>query len=414
MDILVYADWMGLEGPLLLGVLSVVHSKGHEVFSFAYEKGWLDKGNAQSLDRDLQFYSGSQYLSAGKKNFGIFLDSSPDRWGRVLMARREAIQARMAGRKERTLFEEDYLLGVFDLHRMGALRFKMEPAGPFLNDNVSFAAPPWASMRELEFASLQLEKEALNDEESLKWLTMLIAPGASLGGARPKASVTDPNGNLWIAKFPSVRDGIDIGGWEMVVNLLAKKAGLDIATGDLKKFNSKHHSFLSKRFDRKKDGGRIHFASAMTLLGRSDGESGASYLDIAEFIMKQGSNADTDLEELWRRIVFSIAVKNTDDHLRNHGFMLHQGGWKLSPAYDINPVPHGSGLTLNISTADNSLNYGLALSVANYFRINTEKTGEIIDGVKKAVSDWRKTANRFNIPNSEQDLMAQAFEKKGG
>ncbi len=205
MDILVYADWKGLDGPLLMGVLSVVHTKGHEVFSFAYDKGWLDKGSAQGLDPDLQFYSGSQYLNAGKKNFGIFLDSSPDRWGRVLMARREAIQARMAGRKEKTLFEEDYLLGVFDLHRMGALRFKMEPEGPFLNDNASFAAPPWASMRELEFASLQLEKDALNDEESLKWLSMLIAPDASIGGARPKASVTDHDGNLWIAKFPSAR-----------------------------------------------------------------------------------------------------------------------------------------------------------------------------------------------------------------
>jgi serine/threonine-protein kinase HipA len=246
----------------------------------------------------------------------------------------------------------------------------------------------------------ELEKDTLNDQESLKWLSMLIATGASLGGARPKASITDPKGNLWIAKFPSARDGMDIGGWEMVVNLLAKKAGLDIADGDLKKFNSKHHTFFSKRFDRTKDGSRIHFASAMTLLGRSDGEPGASYLDIAGFIMQQGSNADTNLEELWRRIVFSIAVKNTDDHLRNHGFMLHQGGWKLSPAYDINPVPHGNGLTLNISSADNSLDYGLALSVANYFRVNTEKAETIIDGVKKVVSDWRKTAKHFNIPST--------------
>jgi len=264
MDILVYADWIGLNGPTLMGILSVVHTRGHGIFSFAYDKKWLEKGSAQELDPELRLYGGSQYLAAGKKNFGIFLDSSPDRWGRVLMARREAIQARMAGRKERTLFEEDYLLGVFDAHRMGALRFKLESNGPFLNNDDGFAAPPWTSMRELEHASLQLEKDALSDEESLKWLTLLIAPGASLGGARPKASVKDPEGNLWIAKFPSVRDEVNIGGWEMVVNVLAKNAGINIADGQVKKYNSKDYCFLSKRFDRTPDGSRIHFACAMT------------------------------------------------------------------------------------------------------------------------------------------------------
>lgn len=414
MDILVYADWIGLNGPTLMGILSVVHTRGHGIFSFAYDKKWLEKGSAQELDPELRLYGGSQYLAAGKKNFGIFLDSSPDRWGRVLMARREAIQARMAGRKERTLFEEDYLLGVFDAHRMGALRFKLESNGPFLNNDDGFAAPPWTSMRELEHASLQLEKDALSDEESLKWLTLLIAPGASLGGARPKASVKDPEGNLWIAKFPSVRDEVNIGGWEMVVNVLAKNAGINIADGQVKKYNSKDYCFLSKRFDRTPDGSRIHFASAMTLLGRSDGEAGASYLDLAEFVMQQGSNADYDLEELWRRIVFYIAVKNTDDHLRNHGFMLGDRGWILSPAFDINPVAHGAGLTLNISETDNSLDFDLARSVAAYFRINAEKSALIISNVKSAVRNWQKTAKLLAIPKSEQDRMAQAFEMRGG
>ena len=414
MDILVYADWIGLNGPTLMGILSVVHTRGHGIFSFAYDKKWLEKGSAQELDPELRLYGGSQYLAAGKKNFGIFLDSSPDRWGRVLMARREAIQARMAGRKERTLFEEDYLLGVFDAHRMGALRFKLESNGPFLNNDDGFAAPPWTSMRELEHASLQLEKDALSDEESLKWLTLLIAPGASLGGARPKASVKDPEGNLWIAKFPSVRDEVNIGGWEMVVNVLAKNAGINIADGQVKKYNSKDYCFLSKRFDRTPDGSRIHFASAMTLLGRSDGEAGASYLDLAEYVMQQGSNADHDLEELWRRIVFYIAVKNTDDHLRNHGFMLGDRGWTLSPAFDINPVAHGAGLTLNISETDNSLDFDLARSVAAYFRINAEKSALIISNVKSAVRNWQKTAKLLAIPKSEQDRMAQAFEMRGG
>src|SRR3989337_284482 len=199
MDILVYADWIELEGPAMMGTLSVAHTKGREIFSYAYDKGLLGRGQAQNLDPDLQLFAGTQYLSTGKRNFGIFLDSSPDRWERVLMARREAISARMESRKAKTLFEEDYLLGVFDAHRMGALRFKKETNGPFLHDNASLASPPWTSLRELEFASLQLEKDVLTDEESLKWLNMLMAPGASLGGARPKASVVDTKDNLWIA-----------------------------------------------------------------------------------------------------------------------------------------------------------------------------------------------------------------------
>jgi serine/threonine-protein kinase HipA len=411
MDILVYADWIGLDGPTLMGALSVGHTKGHEVFSFAYDKEWLTKGRRQNLDPDLQFYAGPQYLGSGKKNFGIFLDSSPDRWGRMLMARREAIQARMGKRKEKPLFEEDYLLGVFDVHRMGAIRFKTNPEGPFLNDDANFSSPPWTSLRELEFASMQLEKDTLADEESIKWLSMLIAPGASLGGARPKASVTDPQGSLWIAKFPSASDQADIGGWEMVVNELAKKAGLDIADGLARKFNSKYYTFLSKRFDRTKQKGRIHFASAMTLLGRSDGDTGSSYLELAEFIMQHGTNVDKDLEELWRRIVFNIAVKNTDDHLRNHGFILQQGGWILSPAFDINPVYYGRGLTLNISETDNSLDYDLAFSVARYFRLAKEKAETIKHDVTKAVSAWQKTAVKYKIQTSEQGLMARAFEK---
>ncbi len=413
MDILVYADWIELAGPALMGRLTVTHSKGREIFSFAYDKAWLDKGLAQNLDPDLQLFGGSQYLSTGKKNFGIFLDSSPDRWGRILMVRREAISARMESRKAKTLFEVDYLLGVFDAHRMGALRFKQETNGPFLNDNAGFATPPWASLRELEFASLQLEKDVLSDDESLKWLNMLMAPGASLGGARPKASVIDAKHNLWIAKFPSGHDEVDIGSWEMVVNVLAKDAGLNIADGQVKKFNSRHHSFLSKRFDRAKGKGRIHFASAMTLLGYSDGDENVSYLNLAEFIMQNGASVKNDLEELWRRIVFNIAVKNTDDHLRNHGFLLSPQGWILSPAYDVNPVYHGKGLTLNISETDNSLDFDLARSVAKYFRVSENKATSIISAVRQAAGNWQKVAKTYKIPRSEQDLMVQAFEKPG-
>jgi serine/threonine-protein kinase HipA len=216
MDILVYADWRELKEPILMGTLSAVHTKGREVFSFTYNKDWIQKGAVQNLDPDLQLFSGPQYLSAEKKNFGIFLDSSPDRWGRVLMDRREAILAKTENRKAKNLFEEDYLLGVFDSYRMGALRFKLDTNGPFLNDNMGLASPPWTSLRELEFASLQLENNELKDEDLLKWISLLLAPGASLGGARPKASVVGPDENLLIAKFPSVKDKIDIGAWEMV------------------------------------------------------------------------------------------------------------------------------------------------------------------------------------------------------
>lgn len=197
----------------------------------------------------------------------------------------------------------------------------------------------------------------------------------------------------------------------MVVNVLAKEAGLNIAEGQVKKFNSKHHTFLSKRFDRVKGNGRIHFASAMTLLGYSDGAEGVSYLNLAEFIMQNGANVKEDLEELWRRIVFNISVKNTDDHLRNHGFLLTPRGWILSPAFDVNPVYHGRGLTLNISEMDNSLDFDLASSVAKYFRVPGNKATTIISKVQEAVSKWQKVAKTCKIPASEQDLMAQAFEK---
>jgi serine/threonine-protein kinase HipA len=410
MDIFVYADWQGLKEPRKMGTLSVVHTKGREVFTFSYHKSWLDGGLAQNIDPDLQFFSGPQYLSVGKQNFGIFLDSSPDRWGRVLMDRREAILARSESRKPKTLFEEDYLLGVFDTHRMGALRFKLIEDGNFLSENSLFATPPWTSLRALEQASLQLEKDDLKDEEAIKWINMLIAPGSSLGGARPKASVTDTHGHLWIAKFPSVRDRTDVGGWEMVANKLSEQSGIVTAPGIVRKFHSKQHTFLTKRFDRTVDKARLHFASAMTLLGKVDGAEGASYLDIAEFIMQNGERVKEDLAQLWRRIVFNIAIKNTDDHLRNHGFILSQQGWILSPAFDVNPVYHGKGLTLNISETDNSLDLELARSVAENFRVDNTQAVKIIQEVQQAVKGWRKIAAKYRISKQEQDMMASAFE----
>ncbi|WP_194766354.1 type II toxin-antitoxin system HipA family toxin [Tamlana sp. I1] len=411
--IYVYADWLELGAPVLVGTLYSETLRGKEIFSFAYHNDWLQSDYAYQLDPDLDLFEGVQYLHDEKSNFGLFLDSSPDRWGRVLMKRREAALARKEERRADKLFETDFLLGVFDGHRMGALRFKLDKEGPFLNDNKALASPPWTSIRELEQISLRLEDDdSLDDPDYLKWLQMLVSPGSSLGGARPKASVLDNDGHLWIAKFPSKNDDDDIGGWEMVTYELAIQSGIIMADSQAEKFSSNQHTFLTKRFDRTNAGERIHFASAMTLLGYTDGtdaSSGASYLELVDFITKHGASPDKDLKQLWRRIVFSICVSNTDDHLRNHGFLLTDKGWILSPAYDINPVETGTGLKLNISEDDNALDLDLALEVAAYFRIEEAEASQIINQITQVVSNWKVIANKYGLYRREQELKASAF-----
>jgi serine/threonine-protein kinase HipA len=239
-----------------------------------------------------------------------------------------------------------------------------------------------------------------------------MAPGSSLGGARPKASVMDNNGDLWIAKFPSINDTKDVGGWEMVIHTLAARCGLNVAEAKVEKFANRYHTFLVKRFDREKND-RIHYASAMTMLGYTDNRdshAGASYLELVEFLSKSGARVNEDLEELWKRIVFSISVSNTDDHLRNHGFILTEKGWTLSPAYDINPNEMGTGLSLNISDNDNSLEYDLALEVAEYFRLKKDKAEEIINEIKSKVSEWKTVVDKYGISKTEQTMMEKAFK----
>jgi serine/threonine-protein kinase HipA len=342
----------------------------------------------------------------------VFLDSAPDRWGRLLMRRREAWHAKLENRQEKTLFESDYLLGVFDGHRMGGLRFKLEQEGEFMNSQKKMATPPWTSLRELEYASLQLEKDdAINDPEYTKWLSMLIDPGSSLGGARPKASVMDEKGNLWIAKFPSANDDKNTGAWEMVLHQLAKACGIHIPDARLLQFSGKHHTFLSKRFDRIKQK-RIHFASAMTLLGYQDGadfHDGLSYLDIVAFIIQQGASVKADLEQLWRRVVFNMLVSNTDDHLRNHGFMLTNNGWELSPAYDMNPNEMGNGLTLNISENSNEQDISLALETAKHYKLKNDEAEKIINEIQREIAKWRTVAKKVGISNSEIEQTKRAF-----
>jgi len=413
--IYVYAHWDGMTDPVLMGILYSERLRGNEVFSFEYNDGWLKKGPSRLLDPNLQLYPGLHYLNEKQNNFGMFLDSSPDRWGRILMRRREAALARIENRTEQKLYETDYLLGVYDGHRMGALRFKLEEDGPFLDNNKEQASPPWTSVRELEQISLRLEDDdVIDDPEYLNWLRMLVAPGASLGGARPKASIVASDDSLWIAKFPSKSDQGDIGAWEIVTYELALAAGIKMAESKAQIFSSDHYTFLTKRFDRTKKGERLHFASAMTMLGYKDDQDhtdGASYLELVDFIMKHGANVDQDLEQLWRRIVFSICVSNTDDHLKNHGFILSERGWLLSPAFDINPVETGTGLNLNISDTDNALDLDLAMEVSEFFRLGDARAREIITDVKSSLRNWKKVATKFEISRSEQELKAMAFSR---
>ena len=408
-NIYVYYDGEQVESPLMMGLLSCGHLRGKDIFSFEFDKSWLADKRFRSFDPDLQMFGGKQYVPQGKDNFGIFLDSTPDRWGRVLLERKEAEVARLENRKVRNLFETDYLLGVFDGSRMGALRFKIDPEGDFLDNDADMATPPWTSLRDLENASLNLED--CPEVQQSKWLRMLVAPGSSLGGARPKANVLDKDGSLWIAKFPSRKDRRDVGAWEAVCCEMARRSGVNVSDFKIERFSDKYHTFLTKRFDRTAEGKRRQFTSAMTLLGYSDGENseGASYLEIAEWIERNCMNVNENLTELFRRIVFNIAVSNCDDHLRNHGFIYSPKGWTLSPAYDITPDPKGYGLKLNISETDNSLDYDLALSITPYLGINKDTAEAIIDKTRNVVSEWRKIATRYGIPNSEQDLTESAF-----
>ena len=267
-DIYVYMDWPEDAEPVYMGVLHSETIRGKEVFSYENDPAWLTHPRFRALDPDLSAFTGKQYQPSDKSNFGLFLDSAPDRWGRTLMRRREAINARQQDRKPRTLTEADYLMGVYDGNRMGALRFKFSKEGDFMDNDRSLATPPWASIRELEHASLQIEREDnAGIPEHTRWIDMLVAPGSSLGGARPKANVVDENGHLWIVKFPSAGDTKDSGAWEMVTAEMARSCGVEMSECRAQRFGSRHHSFMTERFDRTDRSRRIHFASAMTLLG---------------------------------------------------------------------------------------------------------------------------------------------------
>lgn len=406
--IYVFADFEPYDNELI-GTIYVSQTRGKEFYSFEYCQKWLDMGNI-ILDPDLQLYKGRQYITDDKKIFDIFADSCPDRWGRRLMKRREELRAKRNDEKPKKLLESDFLLGVYDEARMGGLRFKTDIDGEFLSNDAEFATPPWTSLRELEQASIAFE----SDENGLneKWLKQLLAPGSSLGGARPKASVKAPDGSLWIAKFPSKHDDFDSGAWEMTVHDLAGMCGLNVPIAKVQKFSRLGTTFLVKRFDRDVNR-RIHFSSAMTMLGKNDGANatdGSSYLEIASFLKANGAEPKKDLQELWKRIVFNMAVSNTDDHFRNHGFILKDAGWGLSPLYDVNPDIYGEYLSLNVDDSDSSIEFDLAVDAAPYYGIEKDLAVEIVDNVKCIVMEnWQETAKKYGISRGEIERMRPAF-----
>ena len=408
----VYADLELAAQALPMGSLRRQGGGRGEVFSFAYDETWLRGAHVFTFDPDLALVPGPQYPSADRASFGIFLDSSPDRWGRVLMQRRENTQARRESRNPRVLTEWDYLLGVHDETRLGALRFRRPEGGAFIDSDDKFAAPPIASLRELQAASLQFEQHL--DEERHpdyeRWLSQLFAPGTSLGGARPKASVRDEEGALCIAKFPSRQDIRDVGAWELVAHRLAEQAGIRVPpTRALRMAESPYTTFLAKRFDRTIAGRRLPFVSAMTLTQRKDGEPGASYLELVDLLQSRGADTRADCLELFRRVVFSILIHNTDDHLRNHGFVLTQKGIVLSPAYDINPVPDQTELSLAINETDTHCDADIAMQSCRDYGISRKDADRVLTEVRTSVTTWRQLAKSLRIPKAEQDLMAAAF-----
>lgn len=409
----VYADFDWLVTPQLIGELSYDSVRGRETYGFSYDKEWLVKYGDVFLSEDLQNYSGIQYSRSERDIFACFSDALPDRWGRTLLNRREQIAASEQKRPVRRLTSFDYLMGIDDASRMGGFRFTETPRGEFINCEASLRVPPVANVRELMHAAHEIEtSEEKHLLPSKKWLVQLLHPGTSLGGARPKASVVDENGKLTVAKFPSRKDDYDVGMWEHFCHIIGQKAGLNVAeTGTIP--GEDYHILLSKRFDRDENGKRIHFASALTLLGLTDGDNastGYGYPDIVDFIIQYGSNVEQNLEEIYRRVAFYIIIGNSDDHFRNHGFLLTRKGWELSPAYDINPtLSYNQSLQINRSTSESDLNI-LLESVEDYM-LSTEKGKAIIDEVKSAMKSWRSEARKLRLPQRDIDMFAPRFDK---
>jgi len=404
-EALVYVDIDGV--PVLVGRLWARMRKNRESATFEYDPDWLADPRRFSLEPALQLGPGPFHTQAGRAMFGAIGDSAPDRWGRVLMRRAERRRAERAGEIPLTLREIDYLLMVDDEARQGALRFAREEGGPFLAEHDADRIPPLIELPRL----LSAAEHVVSDSDSDEDLRLLLAPGSSLGGARPKASVRDRDGHLAIAKFPHEDDEINTVLWEAVALTLADNAGIAVPDWRIETVADRPVLVL-RRFDRQ-DGQRLPFLSAMSMLGAADNEA-RSYLEFVDALRRHGAAPNKDMKALWRRIVFSILISNTDDHLRNHGF-LYTGpdGWELAPAYDVNPVPTDIKprvLTTAIDLDDGTASLDLAFDVAEYFELDSDEARSIVADVGTATAIWRDEAARLGLANAEIERMASAFE----
>ena len=411
----VYADFDWLKETELVGELGYESLRGSDSYSFKFADGWIRKYNAITLSEDLNNYPGIQYTQLNKDIFGCFADALPDRWGRTLLRRREQILAQEESRPVRRLSSFDFLTGIDDFSRMGGLRFKETLDGEFINADKSLRIPPLTDLRELIAASKEIEKsEDANTLPEKRWIAQLVQPGSSLGGARPKANVVDTDRSIYVAKFPSLKDDYDAGLWEHFCHILAQNAGINVAETKVLQINDKHHTLLSRRFDRTNEGKRIHFASAMTLLGLNDGDNattGHGYIDIVDFIISGCTDVDVNLRELFRRVAFNICVGNSDDHFRNHGFLLTAKGWTLSPAYDMNPTQNDHQ-SLLINSKTNKADLSILLASCEEYMLTLEVAKGIINEVVAAVKDWRVLANRLGIAKREMSLFEGVFDNR--
>lgn len=405
-SVVVHVDALDLGGDRIVGTLAGNRSRTGRVFSFGYDEGWLARRDRFTLDPSLGLYEGEQFAEALP---GIFTDAAPDRWGRKLLERREMILAKREGRRPRTLDDWDFLIGVSDELRMGALRLANPDNGRFLDERLP-EVPANARLRELEHLAREAEEERIPESEEDEWLRILLVPGSSLGGTRPKTNFREASGALWIAKFPSREDRRDVGAWEYVMHELARRSGIEVPNTQLFRLASVYRTFCSKRFDRVDEMRRL-YASAITLTGKRDGDD-ASYLDLVEAITFYGDpqSIEADLEQLFRRLVFNILAANRDDHLRNHGFLRASRGWRISPVFDLNPAPEKNEHSLAVDETSHIPDLDAAYQTAGLYRVSRGRAAIIVGEIRAAVDTWREVATRADISRHEMDALAGAFE----
>ena len=400
--ITVYADFNFLASPQEIGTLGFEHIRGKDHFAFEYSREWLKQHGGLVMSGDLINAPALQHSRGADSVFGFVKDSFPDRWGRLLLDRRERLMAQTEGRPVRILTIYDYLTGIEDFTRMGGIRYKSEDSDEYINAGTKYLVPPVESLHALSNACREIElAEERNELPDRRWLDQLIDPGSSLGGARPKANIIDTDGKLYVAKFPSRKDLENTELIEHFSHRLAAAAGINVAKTRTVRISRNRDLLLSERFDRTSDGKRIHFASALSLLGLNDGagsETGNGYLDIVDFILQGCVDVGRNLRELYRRASFNVMFGNTDDHFRNHGFLLTPKGWTLSPAYDINPgLKSHQCLLIDQYTEQSDIT--ALLSASSNYLLEPREASEIIEEVRATVKDWRKVASELRVPH---------------